>query len=106
MSPSKHHDFPEFFYCECEKTRLPHERIPKHPRQDVESATRTYAPNPKSLDIFSRTPINLQQDSSLGKLPPGLITIQLSVPVRLGTRCGKMRGGEVGQSLQVGGGGF
>src|SRR5271166_5341804 len=55
------HQFPELFDYECEETRLGHERIPKHPRQDAGDATRTYQPNSKSLEIFSWAPVHLQQ---------------------------------------------
>jgi hypothetical protein len=54
-------DFPELFEYEREVTRLGHERIPKHPRQDVARATRVYQPNPKSLETFSWTPVRLHK---------------------------------------------
>jgi hypothetical protein len=33
-----------------EETRLGHERIPTHPRQDVAGGTLAYEPSPKSLE--------------------------------------------------------
>jgi len=42
-------DLPELFDYECEKTRLGHERIPTHPRQDVRAQLKLTIPTPKVL---------------------------------------------------------